>query len=253
MSTPITNTDEQPHKPPMIIAHRGYSAKYPDNSPQAFEHALEFPIRMIETDLRVNADGDWYIHHDQVLKLPHTNRTRFFHHLTTPECETLMLLSVMELLAALGPDQINSRQQPISLYLDIKGHPTIDQLVELIKLLQAAYWWAPEQFHLASFNLNVVERLIQLRSEFSHYRYQIGLIGCCYSPYYRLLPDLDFVSSYQDVVNQEYIQLLKVQKPDLKLFVYTINDLLTLQYYYRKITGIDGLLTDDLSLISQLK
>ena len=40
-----------------IVAHRGYSGKYPELSPLAFEKALELPIHGIECDIRLSSDG----------------------------------------------------------------------------------------------------------------------------------------------------------------------------------------------------
>ena len=36
-----------------IIAHRGYSAKYPELTEVAFERALEMPIHGVECDVRL--------------------------------------------------------------------------------------------------------------------------------------------------------------------------------------------------------
>ena len=47
-----------------IVAHRGYSGKYPELSPLAFEKALELPIHGIECDIRLSSDGKVVVHHD---------------------------------------------------------------------------------------------------------------------------------------------------------------------------------------------
>lgn len=47
-----------------IIAHRGASAEAADNSPEAFELALEQGADLIETDLRITADGVLVLEHD---------------------------------------------------------------------------------------------------------------------------------------------------------------------------------------------
>jgi len=48
-----------------IIAHRGASADAPDNSAEAFELALEQQADLIETDVRVTADGVLVLEHDR--------------------------------------------------------------------------------------------------------------------------------------------------------------------------------------------
>ena len=42
---------------PQAIAHRGYTAKYPENSIRAFEDAVEAGAHALETDLHLTKDG----------------------------------------------------------------------------------------------------------------------------------------------------------------------------------------------------
>lgn len=50
-----------------IVAHRGYSGKYPELSLLAFEKALALPIHGIECDVRLSRDGVCLINHDATL------------------------------------------------------------------------------------------------------------------------------------------------------------------------------------------
>ena len=47
-----------------IVAHRGYSGKFPELSPIAFEKALALPIHGVECDIRLSSDGKVVVHHD---------------------------------------------------------------------------------------------------------------------------------------------------------------------------------------------
>lgn len=49
---------------PQIIAHRGWSGKYPENTITAFKKALELPVDGVEFDLRMTRDGKIVISHD---------------------------------------------------------------------------------------------------------------------------------------------------------------------------------------------
>jgi glycerophosphoryl diester phosphodiesterase len=53
---------------PLVIAHRGSSGKYPENTLPAFECAIEESADMIETDLHLSRDGVVVIHHDPELE-----------------------------------------------------------------------------------------------------------------------------------------------------------------------------------------
>lgn len=51
-----------------IIAHRGFSENYPENSLLAFNKAIEAGVDGIETDVRMSRDGMAFIFHDKSLK-----------------------------------------------------------------------------------------------------------------------------------------------------------------------------------------
>ncbi len=51
-----------------IIAHRGYSEKYPENTLLAFEKALACGVDGIETDIRLSLDHIPFVFHDSSLK-----------------------------------------------------------------------------------------------------------------------------------------------------------------------------------------
>jgi len=52
----------------LIIAHRGYSSRHPENSALAFEKAIDAGADFIETDLRFSLDGTIVCYHDPDLK-----------------------------------------------------------------------------------------------------------------------------------------------------------------------------------------
>jgi len=51
-----------------IIAHRGFSGLYPENTMLAFEKALEAGADGIELDIHLSKDGEVMIIHDEALK-----------------------------------------------------------------------------------------------------------------------------------------------------------------------------------------
>jgi len=54
-------------KPPLIIAHRGFRAKYPENTLIAFQAALDAGVTMIELDVTQTRDGKLVVMHDITL------------------------------------------------------------------------------------------------------------------------------------------------------------------------------------------
>jgi len=53
---------------PQVVAHRGYMAKYPENTMIAFHGAIDAKVDAIETDVRLANDGTVIISHDKFLK-----------------------------------------------------------------------------------------------------------------------------------------------------------------------------------------
>lgn len=53
---------------PELIAHRGYTLKYPENTLEAFEAAIDAGARFIECDVQLSADGVPVLFHDRNLE-----------------------------------------------------------------------------------------------------------------------------------------------------------------------------------------
>jgi len=53
---------------PVVAAHRGYKAAYPENTLLAFKKALELGIEMLELDLHLTKDNEVVIIHDETLE-----------------------------------------------------------------------------------------------------------------------------------------------------------------------------------------
>lgn len=51
----------------LILAHRGYHARRPENTLEAFAAAVERRVDGIETDLRLSADGELVLVHDRLV------------------------------------------------------------------------------------------------------------------------------------------------------------------------------------------
>ena len=58
--------DKRPDKV-YVAAHRGWYAKYPENTVPAFRAAVELGVDQVETDVRVTADGELVLIHDATL------------------------------------------------------------------------------------------------------------------------------------------------------------------------------------------
>ncbi|RMY70519.1 hypothetical protein D0863_05732 [Hortaea werneckii] len=127
--------DRQKRRMPQCIAHRGYKAKYPENTMAAFKGAIEAGAQAIETDLHITKDEVVVISHDPTLKRVFGRQERIIDltwkeiedvRTTDPPHERMPKLSdLLEWLAEPGNEEIWC-------LLDIKLDNDADSIMRLI-------------------------------------------------------------------------------------------------------------------------
>jgi len=109
-------------KRPKVIAHRGFSSKFRENTWRAFEEAYRAGADFIELDLVLTKDGKIFVNHDLDIEG--------------------VLVRDMSLEEAKGkiPDSMEvvevlewAEEKGIGLYLDIKDRDMIGELTEILK------------------------------------------------------------------------------------------------------------------------
>ncbi|KAF2994114.1 hypothetical protein E8E14_000665 [Neopestalotiopsis sp. 37M] len=123
---------------PQAIAHRGYKARFPENTLAAFRGAVEVGAHAIETDLHLSKDGVVVLSHDATLKRCYGDPSRIadhdWEHLSTfrslraPGEPLARLVDLLRYVA-------EPEQKHIWLLLDIKTHDNVD---DMFKSLAAA-------------------------------------------------------------------------------------------------------------------
>jgi glycerophosphoryl diester phosphodiesterase len=86
----------------LVLSHRGYHVNVPENTYDAFEHAMRLGVDGIETDLQRSADGHLILFHDRL----------------TPDGRATESLSRSELSAAVGYP-IPTLEEVLSQYKDV--------------------------------------------------------------------------------------------------------------------------------------
>lgn len=90
-----------PGEPPRIIAHRGYSARHPENSMAAFRAAVEAGARGIELDIHLSAKGEAVVFHDFTLERLYGDPRRLVE-LSNSELASFGIPLLKELFATFG-------------------------------------------------------------------------------------------------------------------------------------------------------
>lgn len=145
-----------------IVAHRGYSGKYPELSPLAFEKALELPIHGIECDIRLSSDGKVVVHHDPTLDRT-TNGSGRVSRMTWEELRRLKIgggqrmLLLDELLDMLGDKKHH-------LYIETKHPSGQGDILEEQMVLRLRYAGLLDdpRIHMISFSHRAIRHMAAL-------------------------------------------------------------------------------------------
>ncbi|RNE50012.1 glycerophosphodiester phosphodiesterase [Corynebacterium alimapuense] len=146
-----------------IIAHRGYSARYPELTPIAFEKALALPIHGIECDIRLTLDGEVVVVHDPIIDRVANGRGRVSamtlaqlrkYNFGTPD-NPQTILTLRELLAMV------TAQNDKHIYIETKHPMRYGRMLEeqLVRVLQYQDLIDDPRIHVISFSPAAIMRM----------------------------------------------------------------------------------------------
>ena len=195
-----------------MIAHRGYSAKYPDNTALAFEKAAENRSGGAETDVRITKDGVFVACHNEEAKffdgteLPVSEST--FEELTAKPLfneksdDTVYLCTFREYLEIM-------KKNNMVCFIELKGSYTDEQVKAVFDL--AADTYDLSKCILQSFDF---DNLIKCREMFPDlplmytYSTNMGSYECCFE--HGIAIDADRIVITQDMVDEFHAHGLEV-------------------------------------------
>ncbi|NMC05966.1 MAG: hypothetical protein GYA24_12185 [Candidatus Lokiarchaeota archaeon] len=120
---------------PVIIAHRGFSGKYPENTMLAFKKAIEIGAGGIELDVHASKDGQLVVMHDKNLERT-TNGTGLISQKTYEEIANLDA-GQGEHPPLLEPVLALCKDHRSFLNIEIKARGVERQVVDLVKKYKA--------------------------------------------------------------------------------------------------------------------
>jgi glycerophosphoryl diester phosphodiesterase len=232
----------------IIIAHRGASAYYPENTMAAFEGAVEMNAEMIEIDVLMSKDGVPVVYHDPKLD-DHTNGEGLVREYTVEELKELDAGSWFD--NRFSDQRIPTLEEVltfasgnIALNIEIKTEAVTDQLKNGVveKSLRLVREYGMEDYVLfSSFDYRAVKQLKELDSEIS--------VALLYnrSRSKRKLPH-ELIQEYRaDAFNCSYRQFTKkriasLREYEIPSFVYTVDT----EPRMRKLiaAGVNGIFTN---------
>lgn len=146
-----------------IIAHRGYSAKYPELTPLAFEKALELPVHGVECDVRLTLDGEVVLIHDPVIdrvadgrgRVSNATLARLRDHNFGDERHPQQVLTLPEML------EMVTAHDDKHLYIETKHPMRYGRILEeqVVRALRHASLLDDPRIHLISFSAAAITRM----------------------------------------------------------------------------------------------
>ena len=235
----------------MVVAHRGASANFPENTMIAFEGAVAAGADMIELDVQLSADGIPVVFHDETLDA-HTNALGFVDQYSWDELKQLDAGSWFDVEYA--GQRIPSLQQvltyaagKIALNIEIKGHAKGGIEEKCIQLVRACNM--QEQVLFSSFDYIKIARLKKLDGD-------IPTALLYQQERFNALPPSALLKKYRaDAFHCSYRELSghfleDLTSHNIPVLIYTVNNKQRMQKLMD--TGVNGIFTDKPDLLRVL-
>lgn len=235
----------------LLVAHRGLSSEYPENTLIAFQAALQSNIDMLEIDLHRTADGCLVVIHDESIDRTSNgsekikaatldalrqydfgiSKNSLFERQLIPTFE-----EVLQLIQSLPQTLLIEVKQP-------KNYPGIEN--DLFNKLEQ-YNINKDKVIIQSFDQNFIEVLYK-----KGFGCRLGVL-ISRKRYWYHMPKFRKISAYADFVNPHYSLVTKTfmkqaHQNGLKVMPYTVND----GNLARKLErlGVDGLISNNPNLL----
>ncbi|CAO2651826.1 Nn.00g001090.m01.CDS01 [Neocucurbitaria sp. VM-36] len=241
--------DVSGNRRPQAIAHRGYKAKFPENTMGAFKGAVEVGAEGLETDLHLSRDGVVVLSHDKDLKRCFGREEKIidcdYEFLSTlrtlkePHESMPRLADLLEYLAQPGLEDI-------WVLLDIKLDNNADDVMRLIsETIQSVRPSPSRPWHHRIVLGCWAAKYLPLCS---HYlpKFPISHIGfsTLIASYFFTVPNVSF-NMQQGVLMTPWGRLFirKAQRDQRPVYAWTVNEESRMRWDIRQ--GLDGVITDD--------
>lgn len=227
---------------PMIIAHRGYSGAFPENTLIALREAIKLGIDGIEVDARITSDGAVVLMHDETVDRT-TNGTGKVRELTLAQIGALDAGSwkgsdfVGEAVPTLL-EALNQLPDDMVMYVEIKPADAAREVVDVI--LKSG---ASERVVICSFHASVIKEVSRLYPKLP----KVLISGSCkdMNEFKRLIETAlecgaNGLSIHYGSVSAQFVRY--AHQRSIGVIAWTVNDLKILSEMLA--FGVDAIVTD---------
>jgi len=230
------------------IAHRGFSAKYPENTIPAFAKAIEAGADMIELDLHLSGDDELVVIHDDTINRTSDGRgkvaelslpvlKRYNYNNGMKNCGFVPISTLAEVIASVG--------KQVLLNIEIKRQPPEKAGIEkeLVNLLRKENFI--DRVIVSSFDCGILIKIKELAAEI-----KTGLIYKNPIKTFReLVRELDVSSLHPSIALVDAVALRWAKACGLLVYPWVVKDRRTIAAY-RETGFIDGAIVNDLGLFA---
>ena len=217
---------------PQLIAHRGASGPYPENTSPAIEEAIALGVDMVEIDVRVCRDGVPILIHHATLEQTTNGKGQVDQHTLAelkqldagswkaPQFAGQTLLTLDEgLELAIGRVDLN---------LDLKSHRAMSVTLQAVQkmnmtdqvVISGCCWWCVKQVRVREPRLTVLLNLTREMDMLARYGPR-ALFSAVYLAQARLSPAAGLNLNYR-YVNRELVE--RAHKSGLSIWTWTVDD-----------------------------
>ncbi|MCE4966804.1 glycerophosphodiester phosphodiesterase [Staphylococcus chromogenes] len=243
----------KPFKEFKIVAHRGFSEQFPENTREAYQAALSRHIDMLEIDLHMARDGALVAIHDESIDRTSNSKGDVASYTLEKlrsfdfgswkkghkEAEIMTFDEVLTLCKNYSKTLLIEIKNP-------KKYPGIEKaVIQKIKNAQFPYY----RVIIQSFDMNSVQTFRTLTPYI-----QTGVL-ISKRKYWLKQPPFKDIACYADYINPNYKLanrkfIKRAHSENLKVIPYTVNDMKIAKKLIQR--GVDGLITDAPSRLFKL-
>ncbi|KAK2753476.1 hypothetical protein FQN54_007866 [Arachnomyces sp. PD_36] len=228
---------------PQAVAHRGYKAKFPENTMSAFKGAVEAGAHGLETDIHLSKDGV-----DPSLKRCYGEKTRIIEHdweylstLRTVKAPHEPMPRLTDLLRYMSEPE----QEDIWVLLDIKVDNNADDVIRLIaEAISSVPPGRREWKDRVLLGCWAGHYLPLCNTYLPGFPITIISFSVVYSSQFLRVPNISF-NTYQKILMGPLGGgfLKRVKEAQRPIFGWTVNSPVLMRWCVRN--GLDGVVTDD--------
>ncbi|MGB0429723.1 MAG: glycerophosphodiester phosphodiesterase [Bacteroidia bacterium] len=232
----------------LIIAHRGFSSKAPENTLAAFEKAIEQGADYFECDVRKSLDDKIVVIHDELLERT-TNGKGLVKSKSLHELKLLSAGYAKKFGSQFASERIPTLKETLELAkkqikveIEIKAKGLASEVVKLVRTLNME-----NEVIIISFNYEEVKKAKELAPEIET-MYLVGALWGKEELNQTKLIGAEYIGP-SGIPSKRKIEM--AHKMGIKVVSYTINDEQTIKKAIKH--GVDGIATDFLDKAMSLK